>query len=273
MLQGLCDVSPSAVPFVRQFYGTPSRYLWEDDSGEVHDIDQGEGGEQGDPLMPMLFSLGQHNALRAVQVRLQEGELIFPYLDDVYIVCSPERVSAICAILQEELWRHAGIRIHHGEMQVWNRSGNRPVVCDVVWRGGGEPAHQGIMILGTPLGHEDVRAQLEHIVDEHNVLLERIPSLPDVQSAWALLLHWHNARANYALPVIRPELTRHFAQAHDAGLWRCLCAILRVGEDITSPQYGRSGCAAPCARAAVHFGRVGQIHCLWSGNATLGWRT
>ena len=37
MLQGLCDVSPSAVPFVRQFYGSPFRYLWEDDSGEVHD--------------------------------------------------------------------------------------------------------------------------------------------------------------------------------------------------------------------------------------------
>ena len=70
-----------------------ARYLWEDDSGEVHDIDQGEGGEQGDPLMPMLFSLGQHNALRAVQAKLQEGELIFAYLDDVYIVCSPERVS------------------------------------------------------------------------------------------------------------------------------------------------------------------------------------
>ena len=155
MLQGLCHVSPSAVPFVRQFYGTPSRYLWEDDSGKVHDIDQGEGGEQGDPLMPMLFSLGQHNALRAVQARLQEGELIFAYLDDVYIVCSPERVSAIYAILQEELWRHARIRIHHGKTQVWNRSGNRPVACDVldraaraldpefttVWRGGGEPAH------------------------------------------------------------------------------------------------------------------------------------
>ena len=68
-------------------------------------------------------------------------------------------------------------------------------------------------------------------MDEHNVLLERIPSLPDVQSVWALLLHCANARANYALRVIRPELARHFAQAHDAGLWRCLCAILRVIED------------------------------------------
>ena len=74
------------MPFVRQFYGSTSRYLREKDGGEVHDIDQG-GGEQGDRLMPMLFSLGQHEALRVVQARLQEGELIFAYLDDVHIVC------------------------------------------------------------------------------------------------------------------------------------------------------------------------------------------
>ena len=153
MLQGLCD-SPSAVPFVRQFHGSPSRYLWENDIGEVRDIDQGEGGEQGDPLMPMLFSLGQYNALRAAQARL----------DDVYIITSPARVSAIYAILHEELWRHARIRIHDGKTQVWNRSGNRPVGCDVldravraldpefttVWRGGGELVRQGVVILGTP---------------------------------------------------------------------------------------------------------------------------
>ena len=30
---------------------------------EVHTIPQGEGGEQGDPLMPLLFCLGQHPAL------------------------------------------------------------------------------------------------------------------------------------------------------------------------------------------------------------------
>ena len=153
------DVSPSAVPFVRKFCGSPSRYLWEDDSGEVHDIDQGEGGEQGDPLMPMLFSLGQHNALRVVQARLQEGELIFAYLDDVYIICSPERVSAIYAILQEELWRR-GYESIMGRRKCGTCLATAPVGCDVldpefttVWRGGGEPAHQGIMILGTPLGH------------------------------------------------------------------------------------------------------------------------
>ena len=44
--------------FVRYFYGSPSTYLWEDEMGMSHEIAQGEGGEQGDLLMPMLFALG-----------------------------------------------------------------------------------------------------------------------------------------------------------------------------------------------------------------------
>ena len=39
--------------FVRAFHGQPSTHLWEDDVGEVHTVPQGEGGEQGDPLMPL----------------------------------------------------------------------------------------------------------------------------------------------------------------------------------------------------------------------------
>ena len=40
-------------------------------------IDQGEGGEQGDPLMPLLFAVGQHPALVATQERLEANEWIF----------------------------------------------------------------------------------------------------------------------------------------------------------------------------------------------------
>eukprot|EP00969_Alexandrium_andersonii_P173016 7647649-Alexandrium_andersonii.AAC.1 len=51
------------LPFVQQFYGRQSKYLWYDASGEPHEILQGEGGEQGDPLMPALYASGQHAAL------------------------------------------------------------------------------------------------------------------------------------------------------------------------------------------------------------------
>ena len=67
MMQGIHKVHAAAVPFVAMFYGTASTYLWEDDEGTTHKIVQGEGGEQGDAMMPLLFSLGQHPALEAVQ--------------------------------------------------------------------------------------------------------------------------------------------------------------------------------------------------------------
>ena len=48
------------LPYVRLFYGRQSTYLWDDDIGVVDQIPQGEGGEQGDPHMPLLFARGIH---------------------------------------------------------------------------------------------------------------------------------------------------------------------------------------------------------------------
>ena len=58
------------IGFVRSFYGQPSTYLWEDDAGEVHSIPQGEGGEQGDPLMPLLFLFGSTPSARCRHSRV-----------------------------------------------------------------------------------------------------------------------------------------------------------------------------------------------------------
>ena len=72
-----CD---DALPFVLQFYGQPSSCIWEDEMGEVHDILQGKGGEQGDPLMPALFALGQHEALEAIRRVLLPSEKLLAFL-------------------------------------------------------------------------------------------------------------------------------------------------------------------------------------------------
>ena len=82
--------------------GDPSICLWEDDFGGVHSVFQGEGGEQGDPLMPMLFSLGQHAPLMAFAGRLQDGEKLLAFLDDLHIVTSPGRTVEVHNILCEE---------------------------------------------------------------------------------------------------------------------------------------------------------------------------
>ena len=75
------------VAFRRSIIGTAFNVFWEDELGIANDVQQGEGGEQGHPLMPMLFAQGQHSALVAVSERLQEGEL----LDDLHTKSSPNR--------------------------------------------------------------------------------------------------------------------------------------------------------------------------------------
>ena len=72
------------------FYGQASEYLWYDDQGNARAVRQAEGGEQGDPLMPALYALGQHPALLATQARLQDDEAVFAFLDDVYVLCAPK---------------------------------------------------------------------------------------------------------------------------------------------------------------------------------------
>jgi hypothetical protein len=97
MLRGL-QRTPQArdmLPFVRLAYARPSKYAWYDDDGNCRFIEQAEGGEQGDPLMPLLFSLGIHDALAYVATQLQDGEHVFAYLDDVYVISQPGRVREV----------------------------------------------------------------------------------------------------------------------------------------------------------------------------------
>ena len=55
---------------------------------ESHEIIQGENSEQGDPLMPALFAVGQHRALVATSERLLLHEHHMAFLDDIYVVSS-----------------------------------------------------------------------------------------------------------------------------------------------------------------------------------------
>ena len=130
-------------------------------------------------MMPLLFSLGQHAALEEVSRSLVPGEHLFAFLDDICLVSKPGRVGRIHDLLAAALWRHSGIQIHHGKTQVWNRASIRPDVCDrlervaqvvrpdaQVWRGSMLPTdHQGVRVLGTPLGHlHHVARHLQGIV-------------------------------------------------------------------------------------------------------------
>ena len=93
----------------------------------------GEGGEQGDPLMPALLSLGQHSSLVAVQETLQPTKCLMAFLDDIYLVSQPERTAIAHRELGHQLWTRAGISLHAGKTQIWNTSGRCPPGCEGIF--------------------------------------------------------------------------------------------------------------------------------------------
>ena len=64
------------LPFVLLSYAEPSKYDWHDDEGRRRTVTQAEGGEQGDTLMPLLFSIGIQSALEEVSQSLLVGGIL-----------------------------------------------------------------------------------------------------------------------------------------------------------------------------------------------------
>ena len=203
--------------------------------------------------MPALYSLGRNRALEAVVRRLLPTERLFAFLDDLYVVCQPGRVVDVHHILAVELWSHAKIRIQHGKTQVWNSGGVEPPEIEtlqaaaqvsdpdaLVWRGDTAlpEVEKGMKILGTPLGHRAyVQSFLRAKTEDHALLLGRIPEVPDLQSAWLILLFCASTRANFLLRTLPPCVTEEFATSHDESSRACLSKLLdRVLPGQSSPQ-------------------------------------
>ena len=164
--------------------------MWKDEVGDTQEIPQGEGGGQGDPLMPF--------SLEAVLGLFRSNEKVFAFLDDIVVVCSPNKVVAVEAILREEPKRHAHIDVHQGKTQVWNRGGVAPRGIEelvtvarlvnpdaIVWKG--DPSSprelQEIGVLGAPIrSQEHVADQLQKKFDEQETLFTRIPRVGDTQA-------------------------------------------------------------------------------------------
>ena len=188
--------------------------------------------------MPALYALGQHRALTAINEKLLPTERLLDFFDD-FVLCSLHRVADVHIVLQEALWKHFRISVHHGKFQIWNRAGEEPRGCRVltaavrlvdpeavVWRGDPSlpPSAQGVKVLGILLGHQDfVRAHLRGSTEAQRVLM---PSIPDLQGAWLMLHFCAGSSANYLLWVLPPDLAFDFAAESDLALRECVSEIL-----------------------------------------------
>ena len=112
-------LSRDMLPFILLFYGDISTFLLEMENGETWDIHQGEGCEQGDSLMPLLFALGLDAAIKEASQELQEDELVFAFLDDVYLLVHRDRAYRMYLRFTEMIATQAGVQSHLGKTRCW----------------------------------------------------------------------------------------------------------------------------------------------------------
>jgi len=225
------------LPFARLWYARESVYLW--CAGEhSHRISQSEGGEQGDPLMPALFSVALAPALHDLQRELRPSEQVLAYLDDVYILASPDRVALLYRRLEELIWQRARLRLNASKTRVWNAAGVLPDAVpqlapdSAVWVGDPalSPEQRGLVALGVPIGSAAfIESHLQQSLARHAGLLQTLPAIHDTQISWLLLSCCAAPRAQYALRSLPPEATRAFATAHDDAVLACLDTLLSSG--------------------------------------------
>ena len=212
------------VLFVRQWYATPSRYLWRDSSGAAEEILQGDGGEHGDAMMPALFCLALRRALQEIKEGLPEGSTILAYLDDIYVVCDRADTAAIFARMQEILARTCHIDVNLDKLAAWSKADlpapdGFTAVSAEAWKSDKPEVERGIKVLGTPLGTPAfVEACASQTLQEKAQLLNLLPKLPSLQASWLLLYFCAVPRINHLLRTVPPDHNHGIADAHDASI-------------------------------------------------------
>ena len=145
--------------------------------------------------------------------------------------CGPLRVASAHTSVEEELFTHANIRVHHGKTQVWNRGvmsdrGTHPSCQTGETRCCGVEGRSRVAPRVESLGSDF----LEKKRRDQEVLLNKIPGINNPQALWVLLLMCASTRANFWLREVRPKETKAFADRHDANVEACLRRILGMGE-------------------------------------------
>ena len=156
---------------------------------------------------------------------------MFAFLDDVYVAETREKAKDAFQVVAGEIEAHAGVKTHLGKLSAWSRRSG-PAPADIahlgatVWIANNPAAENGIMVLGTPVGHpEYIAAQGKERMQTEQQLLDKLRQMDDPTCAWPVLLWSAVPRANHILRNVHPELCASYAEAHDQAIWDCFCSL------------------------------------------------
>jgi hypothetical protein len=210
---------PRLLPFFYWSYQHPTPLMA---SYNHHIIDSSTGVRQGDPLGPMLFSLGVHYAVDTV--RSDYPTQILTYLDDIFLVGRAQDCTNAFLALSTS-FAGMGLRFNAQKSSLFHRNPppNSPF-----------PVHRdGIEVLGLPIGtYHFVRSSLRDAGKKQTKVVDTFGKF-DAPESFALLRFSINSRPIYNARGIRPADTEAYAAQFDRDILEGLRRIVRSNHPLS----------------------------------------
>ena len=207
LLNQVAEHHPDIYPHVAQMYSSSSPLVFHQDNSSSVILSE-EGIHQGDPLGPVLFSIG----IQPLLMRLQDHNpniKVLAYLDDVFVLGDPANVVPALDEIKS-MFREINLVVADHKCEIYSPT---PAACESLLSSVSIPVtSEGVTVLGTPIGSSQFVAEASSsIAEKGDYLCNQLNSLNDLQSSMLLLRYCHIGCLNHLARSIPPNILQSAA--------------------------------------------------------------